>query len=378
MNEKKDFFVSYTAVDEHQATWIAGILEKSGYTTIIQAWDFIAGENFIENMDNALRNSKRLIAVLSEDYFRSVYARKEWTAAFAKYTEDERAIIPIKISDVKLEGLLATIIYIDLYKTEESKREEVLTNGIKGNKSRIIPIDSGILKGAMPFNNLPHSKNPYFTGRTQKLDLIYSNFQSGDLISLVQSIVGLGGVGKSSIALEYAYRYSKEYEIIWWVNAECSTTVLTDYEEFALKKKIISENAKADEIIETMKYWFNNNENWLFIYDNADSNDFNEWFEPYLPQNRKGHVLITTRSNFFPRSKSIDITVFTEDEAVKFLEGRTNKRYSDFSEDSSKELSKYLGYLPLALEQAAAYIVETPGVDFQEYINLFKKKIRNF
>ncbi|MCL2443327.1 MAG: toll/interleukin-1 receptor domain-containing protein [Treponema sp.] len=376
MDEIKDFFISYKSTDEKQAIWIAETLEKEGYSTIIQAWDFRAGGNFIEEMDKALKNSKHLIAVWSKKYFESMYCNKEWTAAFTKYATETRAIIPVRISNVKPEGLLASIIYIDLFRIKESKRAEVLINGIKtperrGDKS-IYP-RSGIKNGAMAFNNLPHSQNRYFTGRKDILDLINKNFKSKDLVSFVQSINGLGGVGKSSIVLEYAYRNLIKYETIWWVNSSSFDTTLSSFMKFALDKKLITEEAKAEDVVEEMKYWFSNNDNWLFIYDNADADDFKKWLEPFFPKSGNGHVLITTRNNFFPKSKSIDIVVFDETEAVSFMKNRIKKDSEGYSVKLAKILSKRLQYLPLALEQAAAYMVETPGVTYQDYIDLIDK-----
>lgn len=376
--KKKDFFISYAGKDEEWAMWIDTTLKKAGYTTIIQAVDFLPGMNFIEEMDKALKNSKQLIAVWSEAFFKSAYCRKEWTAAFCKYATTKRAIIPVRISGVKPDGLLAPIIYIDLHAVEESKREKILLGKIRipkgiGDNSINQNIPGNKKIGDMPFHNLPHSRNPYFTGRKDKLKLVRSNFQSGDIVSLVQSMSGLGGVGKSSVALEYAYQNFDLYDTIWWINAESLETTLSAFMKFALVKGIITEDANSDEIIEEMKNWFGNNEKWLFIYDNADSNDFNKWLEPFFPQTRNGHVLITTRSNFFPKSVSIDIIVFNEAEAVSFLEKRTQKSGDGYTSALAKILSERLQYLPLALEQAAAYVIETPGVTYQDYLNLMEK-----
>ncbi len=377
MCEKKNFFISYTNKDEQQALWIDKVLKKAGYTTIIQACDFEPGTSFTGNMHKALQNSERLIAVLSDDYFKSAMCNKEWENAFYKYCEDDRAIIPVRISNVKPVGVFTTIIYIDLYKIPEEDREKTLIAGIKGKSIKNAPDTSGIIrrreKYEIPLNNLPHSQNPYFTGRTEKMDLIYRNFQSGDVVSLIQSINGLGGVGKTSIALEYAYSHSHEYETIWWINSENRQTTFSSIRDFALLKGIITDDANEKDILEAMKYWFANNDRWLFIYDNADSGDFNLWLEKFLPKTRNGHVLITTRSNFFPKSESIDITVFTSTEAVLFLKKRTRKSGEGYSDDLAKKLSESLKYLPLALEQAAAYIVETPGVTYQDYIDLYER-----
>jgi len=379
MDDKKDFFISYTKEDEQWAEWIAGTLEEAGYKTIIQAWDFKAGENFVSNMHNALINAERFIAVLSYKYLESLLCQVEWTAAFTKDLKSEKALfIPIRIADVEPIGLLAPIVYIDLYGVDKEIAKNKLLNGVNvSRRPRNIPSFPGTnrtqLSGKMPFNNLPHSRNPYFTGRDDKLEIIRSNFLTNDMVSLIQSVSGLGGIGKTSIAIEYAYRHSHEYETIWWVNSESTQSAFLSLKDFLLKKEIISEEIKEKDILEAMKYWFNNNKNWLFIYDNADSDDFNKWLEPFFPQNRNGHILITTRSNFFPKSKSIDIIVFSEEESVSFLSKRTDKNGEGYSDDLAKKLSERLQYLPLALEQAAAYIVETPCVTYQDYINLIDK-----
>ena len=225
------------------------------------------------------------------------------------------------------------------------------------------------------FNNLPHKRNPYFTGREEKLKEIQNNFRNKDMVSLTQSVTGLGGIGKTSIALEYAYINFKKYDTIWWVNAETEQTALNSFRDFSLKKKIIPDDAKAAEIIEAVKNWFNNinNKKWIFIYDNADADNFNKWFEQYLPQTDNGHVLITTRSYFFPKSTPINIDIFNEIEALSFLKKRTRKSGKGYSSDLAVELAKRLQYLPLALEQAAAYIEQTPGVTYQDYIKLIEK-----
>lgn len=377
MCERKNFFISYTNKDEQQALWIDKVLKNAGYTTIIQACDFEPGTSFTGNMHKALQNSERLIAVLSDDYFKSAMCNKEWENAFYKYCEDDRAIIPIRISNVKPLGVFTTIIYIDLYKIPEEDREKTLIAGIKGKSIKNAPDTSGIIrireKYELPLNNLPHSQNPYFTGRAEKLDLIYQNFQSGDVVSLIQSINGLGGVGKTSIALEYSYRHCHEYETIWWINAESRQTTFSSLRDFARVKGIITDDADEKDTLEAMKYWFANNDRWIFIYDNADSRDFNLWLENFLPRTRNGHVLITTRSSFFPKSESVDIAVFNLIEAVSFLKKRTRKSGEGFSDDLAKKLSERLNCLPLALEQAAAYIVETPGVTYQDYIDLYER-----
>ena len=77
-----DFFISYTSADRAWAEWIAWQLEAEGYTTVIQAWDFGPGSNFVLEMDTAAKAARRAIAVLSPDYFHSGFASSEWAARF--------------------------------------------------------------------------------------------------------------------------------------------------------------------------------------------------------------------------------------------------------------------------------------------------------
>ena len=104
-----DFFVSYASEDLAFAQWIARTLEDARYKIIIQAWDFRPGQNFIARMHQALRDSRRTIAVLSANYLASLFTEAEWTAAFA-----EGRLLPVRVAACTLPGLFRTMIYCDL------------------------------------------------------------------------------------------------------------------------------------------------------------------------------------------------------------------------------------------------------------------------
>ncbi|WP_405177121.1 TIR domain-containing protein [Nocardia sp. NBC_01377] len=107
----REFFISYSPADERWATWIAWQLETAGHRTLIQAWDFVPGTNFIDFMDRGVRESAVVIAVLSDNYVGSRYGTMEWQAAFRT---DPGKLLPVRIAECTLEGLLATITYLDL------------------------------------------------------------------------------------------------------------------------------------------------------------------------------------------------------------------------------------------------------------------------
>jgi len=217
--------------------------------------------------------------------------------------------------------------------------------------------------GSLPPNNLPFIRNQYFTGRDKILEDIDSEFEHGNAISLTQTITGMGGLGKTQTALEYAYKHSHKYEWIWWVTAETEMGVLSSYKQFAVKMGLMyEEQHDSNLIIETVLNWMDRNTKWLFIYDNADSISGDT---PWWPRNNRGNILITTRNKHNHIGKKVDIGVFNAKEAVDFLAKRTGIH----DDAGASDLAERLGYLPLALEQAAAYIAVNE-ITYKDYLSL--------
>lgn len=378
-NEKKDFFVSYTHSDEEWAKWIAWQLESDGHSVIIQAWDFVSG-NFVAKIDGAIINCERFILVLSPEYFKAPYCIAESTAIITKDPSNEKStFIPVKVKECKTEGLLAPDIYCTLCGLSEEKAIKKLLDTVHGKRLKSKPeFPGGECKstsavtprprfpGQMPFNNLPYPRNVHFTGRDEIIGGIRTAFESGENISLTQACKGMGGVGKTQTVLEYAYRYAHLYDTIWWVNAESSEQILKSLTEFAHRNNLVDQTVfEKDSILQAFRDWTSQHCRWLLIYDNAE--DLKSLHE-YLPIIKSGHTLITSRHPGWKQgAKEIEIDVFEPEEAVEFLMKTTGTD----DKANAKELAVRLGCLPLALEQAAAYII-TSGIDFGKYLKLFE------
>ncbi|HEV2914520.1 MAG TPA: TIR domain-containing protein [Pyrinomonadaceae bacterium] len=133
----KDFFISYNKADRLWAEWIAWQLEEEGYTTILQAWDFRPGSNFILEMQRAATEAKRIIAVLSPDYLSSRYTQPEWAVALAiDPTGEKGTLLPVRVRECDLHGLLPQIIYIDLLGIEESVAKNVLLTQVRRERAK--------------------------------------------------------------------------------------------------------------------------------------------------------------------------------------------------------------------------------------------------
>lgn len=296
----KDFFISYSIDDRRWAEWIAWQVEEAGYTTIIQAWDFKPGANFITRMHRALKVTNRVIMVASEKYFDSKFTKGEWTAAYA---ENPDKLIPVSISDYKMEDLLRPVVHIDLFGLNEEDAREVLLNGIMNmpSKPSASSQDSGSSLGEKPrfpgslppVCNLP-LRNHNITWRESMLTDLRTAFTTGGYTASTQTLSGLSGVGKTQLAIEYSYRYSHDYDVIWWLNAEVPAAITNDImrmaESLCLPKEILNDTSTA---INAVKAWLEQNNRWLLIFDNAMDQEI---IKEYLPGSPSGHVLITSRS----------------------------------------------------------------------------------
>ncbi len=146
LNERKDFFISYTSADKGWAEWIAWQLEDNHKQVIIQAWDFRPGSNFVAEMDKATRIAERTIAVLSQRYFQSEYTLVEWIPALKNDLKGEQSkLLPIRVENFKVEGLLGSINYIDLFDLDEQEARKRLLEGIDSRRTKpaSVPFPAG-------------------------------------------------------------------------------------------------------------------------------------------------------------------------------------------------------------------------------------------
>ncbi|QFY08453.1 TIR domain-containing protein [Nonomuraea phyllanthi] len=125
-----EIFVSYSPADTAWATWIAWELEAAGYRTMIQAWDFVPGTNFIDFMDRGVSEAQLVVAVLSRNYLTSRYGRMEWQAAMRADPDDpSNKLVTIRLEDVRLDGLLSTITWVDLLGVTDAGQARALLLG---------------------------------------------------------------------------------------------------------------------------------------------------------------------------------------------------------------------------------------------------------
>ncbi len=227
------------------------------------------------------------------------------------------------------------------------------------------PVTSSALR---PVWNVPHDKNLNFTGREALLSALEQGLAAGKPAALTQALAGLGGVGKTQTAVEYAWRHKADYQIVWWLRSEQTTTLAADFAALAKPLDLKEKDAQDQTaIIDAVRRWLEHHPGWLLIFDNAVDK---KHVAPYLPQGAAGHVLITTRSQVWQGvAAALSVKTWERTESVAFLE-----QFKTAKDPAGADaVAHALGDLPLALAQAAAYMDETV-TSYADYLNLFNTR----
>lgn len=222
----------------------------------------------------------------------------------------------------------------------------------------------------------PRNKN--FTGREELLERLYAGMTAGSTgqVTVVlpkvlpHALHGLGGVGKTQMAVEFAYRYRHKYDLVWWISADQRVLIRSSLAALAPQLDLPSAaaigvedaaNAALDALRRGEPY-----DRWLLVFDNADEP---EEIRDVIPEG-PGHVLITSRNHRWEDVvEAVPVDVFTREESIAFLAKRVRKAITP--EDADR-LAEQLGDLPLALEQAGALQART-GMSIDQYIELLNE-----
>ena len=230
--------------------------------------------------------------------------------------------------------------------------------------------------------NIPYQRNPFFTGREEVLDALYQGLQANNAVVLAHplGITGLGGIGKTQTALEYAYRYGGDYNAVCWVRADSTVALLASFMELAHLLDLPLQNERnQDIIVKAVLHWFHHHEGWLLIFDNIEDLRV---AEPFLPKAGQGHTIFTTRAHALAAiAQFLEVEKMEPETGALLLLRRASmiplQATLDLAspEDCSVAylIVRELDGLPLALDQAGAYIKETP-CSLQEYLTLYRQR----
>jgi tetratricopeptide (TPR) repeat protein len=219
------------------------------------------------------------------------------------------------------------------------------------------------------WGNVP-PRNPVFTGRRALLDQLETRLRTENVAAVLpQALHGEGGVGKSQIAIEYAYRHRGDYDVIWWVPSERPAQILASLIELGNRlglevgNEVISAVPKVRDALRAGTPFGN----WLLVFDNAETP---ETVRGYFPEEGTGKVLITSRNQEWSAiAESLEVDVFSRPESVRLLQ----RRNASLAAADADRLADALGDLPLAIEHASAWLHVT-HMAVGDYLQLIREK----
>lgn len=373
-------FISYRRDDSLQFVgrlYDRLVLEFGEGAVFMDIEEMLLGIDFRPQLIERLQDCKAVIAVigprwLTEEGGPSKYVTMELETALA---QEGLPVIPLLLDGTGIPDI--AVLPDSLKELPHRSGLTIYTNKTFSNqiqelvgkltKLGLTPVEKAEV-ARVRRSNLQFNQNAYFTGREDELQQIANDAAGNRATVCVHVVTGLGGVGKSQIVQEYARRNREQYDLVWWIQAETSQGLVQSLASLASELGLPqSESHHIEEMVAASIRWLCQHKSWLLIYDNANSLDE---IRRYLPSSPHGHVLVTSRNPNWHGAASLVITLqaFNRDDSAEFL---TNSS-GDSSREDALELAEKLGDLPLALEQARAYITNR-GITIANYLEFLDK-----
>jgi Tfp pilus assembly protein PilF len=389
-------FLSYAHEDEALCDQLKAHLSLLQHQGSVSTWHdrlILPGMDWAHEIDTHLETASLILLLVSANFFASTYCiGVEMKRALERHAAGEAVVIPILLRPI--DWKIAPLTHLQALPTDAkpvtswSNVDDAWVAVVAG--IRLVIEDFPLLtasapKAALPpVWNIPYPQNIFFTGRDEILSRLHTQLQAGHITALSQpqAVSGLGGIGKTQIAIEYVYRYYRDYEAVLWAYAESEETLISSYSAIATHLHLPEREAQDQNItVQAVKRWFQTHRKWVLLLDNADDLDL---LPPFLPSGPGGHILLTTRARDMQRlAQRIEVETLSDDQGTLFLLRRAGLLALDASLEQAdpnermqaRNLVQEMGGLPLALDQAGAYLDAT-GMSLEEYQRIYKQHRR--
>src|SRR6266567_1985639 len=366
------------------------LLHRQGLITAWHDRHILPGTDWAQAIDEHLERASVILLLISADFLASDYCYGlEMQRALERHQANEARVIPILLRPVDWNN--APFAYLQALPTGAKpittwrNRDAAFTDVAAGIR-RVIEDLSSLAASAPraalpPIWNVPYPRNSFFIGRDEILTRLHTQLQAGHATALSQpqAIIGLGGIGKTQIAVEYAYRYHQDYQVVLWARAESIEALTSSYVTIATLLNLPEQEAQEQKItIQAVKTWLQTHSVWLLILDNADDLSL---VPTFLPPALGGHLLLTPRAFAVGRLASrLEVDTLSAEQGALFLLRRasliapdaTLEHISSKPRDLAIQVSQELGGLPLALDQAGAYL-EATGTALAAYQQIYQQ-----
>lgn len=383
-----EVFCCYSHEDE---AWLRkleihlSLLRRQGLISLWHDRLIRPGADWSKSIETHLETASVILLLVSADFLASDYCYSvEMKHALERHAANEAYVVPILVHPVDWTG--APFAHLQALPTDARpivswrSKDRAMADVAAGIR-RVIE-DVPLLAASLPRTalpsiwNIPYSRNPFFVGRETELALVRHHLQGERTSVLTQAISGLGGIGKTQIAVEYAYRHHQDYKTVLWMLADTLESLVSGYVTIAGLLNLPEKNEQDQVlVVRAVQKWFMTHTQWLLILDNADQLTM---VDEFLPPVVGGHILLTTRAQATGTlANRIEVDTLDREESIFFLLKRakalgpdaplSEAKQQDYT--AAKEIVEAVDALPLALDQVGAYIEET-GMSLSSYLKL--------
>jgi tetratricopeptide (TPR) repeat protein len=364
-----------TALMEHLST-----LRRQGYISEWHDRQIVAGTDWAQEIDAHLQSASLILLLISPSFIASDYCYGiEMQLAFERHQAGQARVIPIILRPTDLKDTpFAALKFLPVHGkaiTTWQNRDEAFLDVARGIRTAIEDLSSSTASAqppvqslARPLWNIPYRRNPLYTGREHIFERLATMFHTGETSASAQplAISGLGGIGKTQLAIEYAYRYREYYQQVLWARADTRENLIQEYVAIAEILQLPQHHLQDQpQIVDAVMQWLREQPQWLLILDNADDLGM---LRNFLPETYTGHILLTTRAQAIGRvARRIELDRMEQEEGILFLLRRAGildieeplEKASSRDQANALTIFQEMDGLPLALDQAGAYIEET-------------------
>ena len=375
-NRRTKVFLCHAGEDKHFVQEIYKKLRADGFDPWLDKEDLLPGQLWKDEIPRVIHSAACMLVFLSnKSVAKRGYVQKEFKLALEtleEIPEGQIFLIPVRINECKIPDQFSRLHCCDLFEEDGYKQ---IVKAIRTTVTNELS-DGPIEKAIRPWN-LPLDRNPFFTDREEIISQLSNELNAKRKVALS----GIPGVGKTQIALEYAYRDGKNYRAVLWSRAETKETLISSFIAIAGLLNIPEkDDQEEDRVIQAVKKWLSTHDRWLMVFDNVDDITF---VRDFIPIAIEGHILLTTRTQAMGgMAHRIFVEPMTPTDGARYLVHRAGIISPNAPLDAALEfapreyaerLSIELGGLPLAIDQAGAFIEENI-MSPEEYLSLYKEE----
>lgn len=351
-------FLSFRSVDLPWADWIANVLRTEGHEVRYQR-EFATTQSFIRQIEEALSWCNRLVLVLSTKYFDSPYTAIEWEAGLHReIKERQRLLCSVRVESCRVPSLLSVYPYLDLFALDlDSEAANRLLAHVRDETAPHAVAFPGRKKTSRPLREIvPFPRPAHFLFRAPEMAVVVEHFTPPAEARKCVVLKGMPGVGKTSLAVEFCYRTGLNYDAVFWLEAASLEIGIARLHEEILGK---ADEGDSKTRVEGTVRWLAENGNYLLIINGVDRADEFATIKSLLEQAPGGHVMATSRLGSWERYGAVVINVepWSSSQGAEFLATYTAGWVKP--DNSARKLAEELGGLPLSLQHAGAFILDS-------------------